>query len=227
MAKIKILAGNFSKGNCDYSHGNFHFVHNKVISDKQLDAVEIATEENVKKIGGTIGWGVAGGAVFGPVGLLAGLLLGGKSKEVTFIAKFQNGMKFIATTDSKTFTKLQSITFNKNKDTNTNNLNNAMKNSTESKVNSIQRLIDLSNMLDRGLITDEEFKKYKKELESKTELENDKDIFPINSKYMRKDGKIYLLTKEGLTLFGSKYVTYNYEDSIELLSKTDEFTKSM
>lgn len=67
----------------------------------------VASEEAIKSVGGTIGWGIAGGVALGPVGLLAGLVLGGKRKEVTFIAKFKDGRKVIATTDSKTWVQIQ------------------------------------------------------------------------------------------------------------------------
>jgi hypothetical protein len=226
MAKIKILAGDFPEGNCDYSWGDFNFGFlSKNISDKQLDTVEIATEESVKRIGGTVGWGVAGAVILGPVGLLAGLLLGGKSKDITFIAKFKNGKKFMASTDNKTFTKLQAVTFKKKTSIYTNNSNTVIKDSAESKVDSIQKLLDLGNMFDKGLITEEEFKKYKEELESKPELQNNTDEYTINSNYKRKNGKIYTLTKEGLVLEGKNYATYGYKDSIERLSKSDEFSK--
>ncbi|MGI2002125.1 hypothetical protein [Shewanella frigidimarina] len=53
-----------------------------------------------------------GALALGPAGLLAGLLLGGgKSKDVTFVAKFKDGRKFLGTTDNKTFTKLQAAVF--------------------------------------------------------------------------------------------------------------------
>lgn len=53
----------------------------------------------------------AGAALLGPVGLLAGLLLGGKGTDVTFIAQFKDGRKMLATTDAKAFTKLQALVF--------------------------------------------------------------------------------------------------------------------
>jgi len=74
-----------------------------------ISEIDIATEESVKRIVGTVGWGVAGAVILGPVGLLAGLLLGGKKKEVTFIAKFNGGEKMLATTDVKTYTTLVSM----------------------------------------------------------------------------------------------------------------------
>lgn len=55
--------------------------------------------------------GVAGAALLGPIGLLAGLLLGGKGKDVTFILKLKDGRKMLATTDSKTFTKIAAMAF--------------------------------------------------------------------------------------------------------------------
>ncbi|MDD4329644.1 MAG: hypothetical protein PHD79_06800 [Aliarcobacter sp.] len=117
MAKIKVLAGDFIKTDGEYSWGSLilkteeHSWFGETIPLSQLDTVDIATEENVKKIGGTVGWGAAGAIILGPVGLLAGLLLGGKKKEVTFVAKFKDGRKLMAQTDSKTFIKIQAAVF--------------------------------------------------------------------------------------------------------------------
>lgn len=77
----------------------------------ELESVEQASEESAKRFGGTIGWGVAGAAILGPVGLLAGLLLGGKGTDVTFIAKFKDGKKILATTDSGTYKKIMAVVF--------------------------------------------------------------------------------------------------------------------
>lgn len=118
MATIKVLAGDFYKG----SQHKFNFGTLTLFSDKakwmgesipstQFASIEVASEESVKRAGGTIGWGAAGALVLGPVGLLAGLMLGGKSKDVTFIGVLHDGRKMLATTDSKTFTKLQAAIF--------------------------------------------------------------------------------------------------------------------
>lgn len=117
MAKVTVHAGDFLEGVGQFSEGSLklrtekHKILREIISVSELETVEIATEENIKKIGGTIGWGIAGALVLGPVGLLAGALLGGKKKEITFIAKFKDGRKLLATADSKTFTKLQAAAF--------------------------------------------------------------------------------------------------------------------
>lgn len=121
MATLKILAGDFPK--CSTSIGIYYdkciislpwqpgdgwSVGSRYTFTK--DTVEecvLASEENVKRLSGTVGWGVAGAALLGPVGLLAGLFLGGKKQESTFIIKFTDDKKLLGTTDSKTYAKLQ------------------------------------------------------------------------------------------------------------------------
>lgn len=126
MANLKIHAGDLPKCKATLSFGSEYVrvslpwqpgeVRSLAGNDRAfhrdtIAELAIATEENVKRLGGTVGWGVAGAALLGPVGLLAGLLLGGKSKDVTFIMKLKDGRKILATTDQKTFTKLQAFLF--------------------------------------------------------------------------------------------------------------------
>ena len=115
FGSFTIHAGDFKKGD------NHIFTNNTFLLDRSNDfapeyekisillvrEVTIATEENVKKLGGAIGLGVAGGILFGPVGLLAGLLVGGKRKEVTFICKLQDGRKFLGTCKEKIYKEIQ------------------------------------------------------------------------------------------------------------------------
>ncbi len=102
MAKIKVHAGDFLKGRGDIVFGSFalrtkkHPTVGESIPLKKLTSVDIATEENVKKAGGTVGWGIVGGALLGPVGLLAGLIAGGRKKEVTLISSYsESQQKFL------------------------------------------------------------------------------------------------------------------------------------
>lgn len=117
MGKITVHAGDFAKGDGSFSLGSFalrnqqHLWVGEIIPAANLEEVEVASEDNVKRIGGTVGWGAVGAIALGPVGLLAGLILGGKKKEVTFVAKFKDGRKLLATTDYKTFTKIKAEIF--------------------------------------------------------------------------------------------------------------------
>jgi hypothetical protein len=117
MAKIKVHAGDFLKQDGRLSFGSLVLLTEKnnflgeAIPLNRLETVEVASEESVKRVGGAIGWGAVGALALGPVGLLAGMLLGGKGKDVTFVAKFKDGRKLLATTDSATFTKLQAAVF--------------------------------------------------------------------------------------------------------------------
>jgi predicted RNA-binding Zn-ribbon protein involved in translation (DUF1610 family) len=118
---IKVLAGDFSKNSQhQYMNGTFTMEmgllsKSEKISICRLSEIEVASEDTVKKIGGTVGWGIAGGIALGPVGLLAGLLLGGKKKEVTFVARFNDGRKMMATTDDKTYLKIKAAHWEKNR----------------------------------------------------------------------------------------------------------------
>jgi hypothetical protein len=134
MAQIKILAGDFNK----MRPGGFMFGIMSLTPDAKIlqeqnkgfwkqfkagakgvsynlpddvEEMELASEESVKKIGGTVGWGAAGALLLGPAGLLAGLLLGGKKKNVTFVCKFKDGLKLLGETDSKTWAKIQAKMF--------------------------------------------------------------------------------------------------------------------
>ena len=120
MAKIQILAGDLTngKGTLMFNAITFPLTNGDGFSQGKtlvltglLESISLASEEAVKRTGGTIGWGVAVAPLLGPVGLLAGLLLGGKGTDVTFIAQFKDGRKMLATTDVKSFTKLQVLVF--------------------------------------------------------------------------------------------------------------------
>ncbi|RYD86046.1 MAG: hypothetical protein EOP84_00295 [Verrucomicrobiaceae bacterium] len=114
MARVKLHAGDFGKGEARFEGGKFQFPKGlwfEWVKEGQLEELEAANEETVKRVGGTVGWGAAGLVVLGPVGLLAGLLAGGRGKDVTFVAKFKDGRKMMATTDSKTFIKMKAVLF--------------------------------------------------------------------------------------------------------------------
>lgn len=112
MSKIKIIAGSFPKQNCAVHGGMFRVRgHGQSYGGtnygfRDLEDPMVASEANVKKLGGSVGWGIAGGVAFGGLGLLAGLLGGGNKKEVTFVAKLPQGKKIMAVTDHKTWQQI-------------------------------------------------------------------------------------------------------------------------
>jgi hypothetical protein len=120
MSTFQVHAGDFPKGKGSAIFTALTFPWNpaesfwgggETVLMSQLESAELASEDAVKRLGGTVGWGVAGAVLLGPLGLLAGLLVGGRGKDVTFIGVHKDGRKFLATTDSKTFTKISAALF--------------------------------------------------------------------------------------------------------------------
>jgi hypothetical protein len=112
MIQFKVLDGDFGKGSGLLIGGEISLPKqagwgSEKISIFKLTSVEMATQENVKRVAGTLGWGAVGGLLLGPAGLLAGLLLGGRSTEVGFIGQFADGRGFLATANNDTFLKLR------------------------------------------------------------------------------------------------------------------------
>lgn len=112
MAIIKVHYANFP-----YTEINTHFgvlsiktsafqLSGESVTGNKFKSIEIGTEENVKKVSGAVGWGVVGGIVAGPLGILAGAMLGGNKKQVTFILELDDGRQLMGTVDSKTYTEL-------------------------------------------------------------------------------------------------------------------------
>jgi len=119
MAEIKILAGDFGK----MVHGQYFFGvmslpwegdwtpgHRYTLKDDVV-TLELADERSVVKVGGAAGWGVAGALVAGPVGLLAGAVLGGRGQKVAFVAEFKDGKRLMGECDKKTWVKMMADRF--------------------------------------------------------------------------------------------------------------------
>ncbi|MEH3107153.1 MAG: hypothetical protein PGN09_07685 [Sphingomonas fennica] len=116
MGNVTVHAGDFQAGSADVRNGQIYLrptAQSGVVSFSLGDLAEVsaASEEAVKRIGGTLGWGLVGGALLGPAGLLAGLLAGGRGKRITFVARFKSGRKILATTDAATYRTLLAASF--------------------------------------------------------------------------------------------------------------------
>jgi hypothetical protein len=126
VARIEIIGGEIPTGKYDTS-----FVFNDIFPEivtniggnfKKLDlntikSAEIIDQEEIKSIASSAGWGIAtgiaAGILTGGLGLIAGGVAGamakGKKTEVTFTCELQDGRKFIAITDPKTWKKIMGI----------------------------------------------------------------------------------------------------------------------
>jgi hypothetical protein len=112
MLSFKSVAGDFRKdGKHQFIASKKQFSFQKegmwprfeTIDINQVLDFEKATEESVKKVWGTVAGGALGAIALGPLGLLAGVLVGGNRKEVVFICKFKDGRKLMAKCKSKSY----------------------------------------------------------------------------------------------------------------------------
>ena len=78
------------------------FLRERINFDK-IAAIEHITQENQASIGGALGWGAAGAALLGPVGLVAGVMLGGKKERRIMALRFIDGRSVLLECPSKEF----------------------------------------------------------------------------------------------------------------------------
>ncbi|CAI8866993.1 MULTISPECIES: hypothetical protein [Pseudomonas] len=112
MTRLTVQSGDFLQGEGEYRNGSLTLKTarspspgEKIALTRITDLV-VANQESSRSLSSALGWGVAGALVAGPVGLIAGLWLGGKEEEVTFLATFKDGRKLMAITDKKTWSKI-------------------------------------------------------------------------------------------------------------------------
>ena len=113
LGRVTLIGGNFGTGTADLVAGakiNLPGNNSGAIPLHRIESVDVATEQSIKRLSGTLGWGAVGAAVLGPVGMLAGLLAGGNTKEVTYVAVLEGGWVFVATSDVKTFAAIKAAT---------------------------------------------------------------------------------------------------------------------
>jgi hypothetical protein len=110
MAAIffKVLAGDLQQGK-------------QRIQLQSIKSAELQTEDKLKKLTGSAGWGftgaIVGGLLTGGIGLavggLAGILSGGNKTEVCFSCELEDGRKFLAVTSKENWQKILAATFGK------------------------------------------------------------------------------------------------------------------
>jgi len=114
LGQFKIIAGDFRT---DMKHqfvantlmlhedGGWGFSATKYPA-KRIVAVEEVSADSDRKVGGTLGWGIAGALVAGPLGAIAAGYVGGKKNDVTFICRLDDGKEFVGVMKKSLFSSL-------------------------------------------------------------------------------------------------------------------------
>lgn len=104
LEEKKLFAANKedSRGNCKTEEINLK---------GNIDKIEVVTEESKKKFIGTAGWGLVGATALGPLGLIAGALVGGNKKEICFVCYLKDDRKFMAIADPGTYQEIVAAQF--------------------------------------------------------------------------------------------------------------------
>lgn len=80
----------------------------EVFDVSEAVTLELLTEQNVKKLGSSLGMAALGGLTFGPAGAIVGSIVGGNRHEVSFLAVFRDGRVVVAKCDPATWGRIQS-----------------------------------------------------------------------------------------------------------------------
>lgn len=124
--KARVINGSDNIGaviKLKYSNG--FTIGKTIISNTQIESIELITQENIvtnkgggKSIVGALGWGTAGGLVFGPLGGLAGLVFGGRKHKISttetnifFALYLKDSRKYLINSDLYTFQTIKAMCF--------------------------------------------------------------------------------------------------------------------
>jgi len=112
MSHIEVHAGDFRTGkrlvlgDRVIMRSKENWLSEEAVSFSTIAVIEQVTEENSKSITSALGMGAAGVVLLGPIGLLAGLLLGGSKTNVTFLARLSDGRRFLGTAPHRVYVKI-------------------------------------------------------------------------------------------------------------------------
>ncbi|MEA4833825.1 MAG: hypothetical protein VB133_01615 [Anaeromusa sp.] len=114
---LEIIGGDISEkyvytsafGSCLLSRATGLFKTESIDLAEMMQETILVTEENKSSFIGKAKWGLIGGIALGPIGLLAGVVAGGKKKEICFIGRLKDGREFMAISDIKTYQKLAAL----------------------------------------------------------------------------------------------------------------------
>ncbi len=113
-SKVKVIGGEVHEGEWEYKSGTLWGAFEQLdLANGELQKISPQTEESVKKLSHTLGWGLAGLMTFGPAGALAGIILGGNRKQVCALLELKDGRKFLALMDTKIYQEMLALTLRK------------------------------------------------------------------------------------------------------------------
>jgi hypothetical protein len=110
---VKVLAGDLTAGDWEFNMGILWGGFDQVNLTTDLKSIKVETEESAKNVAQTLGWAVVGNLVFGPLGLIAGLTMGGNRKQVCAMCELTDDRKFLAIMDSKIYQQMMALTMNR------------------------------------------------------------------------------------------------------------------
>jgi hypothetical protein len=108
-SRVKVIGGDVPEGEWEYKMGILWGAFEQIEMSSQLKSVTPQTEESVKKLPEMVGWGLAGAVILGPLGAVAGAMMGGNRKQMCALIELHDNRKFIATMDSKIYQELLAI----------------------------------------------------------------------------------------------------------------------
>lgn len=107
MAKNMVIAGDYQGKGVGVSLGtpfiNIKFGKMLELDKFNLDSYEVITEESRKSAASGVARGIVGGALLGPVGMLAGGLSAKNKGTVTVAVQFKDGKKSLLEVDDKIY----------------------------------------------------------------------------------------------------------------------------
>lgn len=109
--KIKVIAGDLHACEWDFNGGMLtpdpaSGRDDCVALMSEIESLEIQTQDSVKDLAKTLGLTVAGGALFGLPGAIAGYFVSGNRKEVCVLVKLKDGRKFLAAVDQRIYQQM-------------------------------------------------------------------------------------------------------------------------
>ena len=111
----KVIGGNVGKSLMVDTFLNKVIIGFKSIHKSLIDRVELVTEENKKSIASALGWGTAGALLAGALGAVAGLVFGGRKKEVCYVLYLIDGRNYLIQSDIDTFQRIKALSLSKRK----------------------------------------------------------------------------------------------------------------